>query len=124
TVTGTDANACQASVSFTLPVAAQRRVVTGKGAGSAPSVRAFDLTGTLSADFDAYGSFAGGVSVAQEDTNGDGVPDIITGAGPGGGPHVQVFDGATLEPRLSFFAFDPSFHAGVEVAAADVNRDG
>ena len=56
--------------------------------------------------------------------NDDGVVDVITGAGPGGGPHVEVFDGVTGAVRLSFFAFDPSFHAGVDVAAGDVNGDG
>jgi len=88
-------------------------------------VRAFDLSATVSTEFSAYAAnFPGGVSVAQGDTNGDGVADIVTGTGPGGGPHVRVFDGVSGASRLSFFAFDPSFASGVEVAAADVTGDG
>ncbi|MCA9071197.1 MAG: VCBS repeat-containing protein, partial [Planctomycetaceae bacterium] len=71
-----------------------------------------------------YPGFTGGVRVATGDINGDGTPDLITGAGPGGGPHVQVFDGASGAVVLSFFAFGPGFSGGVNVASADVNQDG
>jgi hypothetical protein len=61
-------------------------------------------------------TFTGGASVAALDVDGDGKADIITGAGPNGGPHVRIFSGATpgLEFR-SFFAFDPGFIGGVYV---------
>jgi hypothetical protein len=51
---------------------------------------------------------------------------LITGAGPGGGPHVIVwgFNGAgtklTQFVGLQFYAFDPSYHGGVNVALGDV----
>ncbi len=126
TVTGTDANACQASASLTLAVSAERRLVAGAGAGGAPTVRTFNLSsGTPLTSFDAYqAAFTGGVSVALGDTNGDGGVDTITGAGPGGSPHVEVFDPGATGARLSFLAFDPSFRGGVDVAAGDLDRDG
>jgi hypothetical protein len=58
------------------------------------------------------------------DITGDGVPDIVTGAGTGGGPHVKVFDGVTGAEVRSFFAFDQGYAGGVRVAAGDVNGDG
>jgi hypothetical protein len=101
-------------------------VVVAARAGGGPHVKAFDgKTGALLMSFFAYDpAFAGGVFVAAGDVNGDGTPDIITGAGPGGGPHVKVFDGKTGAVIMSFFAYGASFTGGVSVAAADVNGDG
>ena len=70
-------------------------IVTGAGLGGGPHVRVFDgVSGAEVSSFFAYDpSVRGGVTVAVGDVNGDGRADLITGAGPGAGPHVKVFDG-------------------------------
>jgi hypothetical protein len=69
-------------------------------------------------------SFTGGVRVAVADVNGDGTPDIICGAGPGGGPEVAVFDGKTFQRIMDFEALPAQLTGGVWVAAGDINGDG
>jgi hypothetical protein len=56
--------------------------------------------------------------------NNDGTPDIITGPGPGGGPHIKVFSGVNGAEIASFFAFDPNFFSGVYVASGDFGEAG
>jgi len=101
-------------------------LVAAVGGGAAPHVKVLDgKTGAELMSFFAYGSdFTGGVSVAVGDVTGDGVPDIVTGAGTGAGPHVKVFDGRTGAEVRSFFAYDAGFTGGVSVAAADLDGDG
>ncbi|OWK37626.1 FG-GAP-like repeat-containing protein [Fimbriiglobus ruber] len=81
----------------------------------------------LFADFFAFEpSVQNGAYVAVGDVNGDGKADLIAGAGPGGGPRVTVFDGASLLDNqqttiADFFAGDPSNRGGIRVAAKDLD---
>jgi hypothetical protein len=103
-------------------------IVTGAGAGGGPNVRVFSgIDGTLKQNFFPYApGFTGGVFVAVERTGPGGRPVLITGAGAGGGPQVEVFDAffGTLTLVQSYLAYDPGFLGGVRVAAADLNGDG
>src|SRR5437762_3101707 len=74
------------------------------------------------------GTSPSAVIVAAGDVNGDGYPDVVCAAGPGGAPNVRVFDGRDGTPLggpfASFFPYDPAFSGGAFVAAGDVNGDG
>jgi hypothetical protein len=66
----------------------------GADAGGEPRVKVYFAASSQVADFLAFApGFTGGVRVAVGDIDGDGIDDIVAGAGPGGGPHVQVFRG-------------------------------
>lgn len=111
--------------SATLLVPTHGIIATGTDSGS-PEVKVFDaVTGALKYSFLPYDSaFTGGVRVAIGDVNGDGTPDIVTAPGPGGGPDVHLYDGKTQQLLRQWFAFDPQFIGGVNVAVGDVNDDG
>ncbi len=98
--------------------------VVAQARGSESIVRRVDGAGEVLAEFQAYPSgFRGGVRVAMGDVNGDGVEEVITGAGPSGGPQVRIFD---LEGKVmgQFFAFEEGDRNGIFVATGDVNGDG
>lgn len=101
-------------------------IVTGTEDGGGAHVRVFNADGVLiNPGFFAYDEvYRGGVNVTIGDLNGDGWKEIICGAGTEGGPHVRMFnkDGTLINP--GFFAYDPEFRGGVNVAAGDINGDG
>lgn len=67
------------------------------------------------ADFFAFDpKFGGGVSVAATDLDGDGVAELVTGAGPGGPPTARVWDARAGRMLSEFLAFDPSLTKGGE----------
>jgi hypothetical protein len=116
----------------------------GLDAGGEPRVKVYESALVQVADFLAYApAFRGGVRVAVGDVDGDGIDDIVTAAGPGGGPHVRVFRGIcpgtytpppgapscdtlftvdTTQPIAEFFAFAPAFPGGVYVAVGNFDQ--
>ncbi|HQO11243.1 MAG: FG-GAP repeat protein [Parcubacteria group bacterium ADurb.Bin115] len=97
----------------------QMEIIIGAGKGGGPQVMVFSFEGKVLLNFFAYDkNFRGGVNVAAGDINGDGKDEIITGAGPGGGPHVRIFnhDGQVIS---SFFAYSEDFKDGVSVGFSE-----
>lgn len=98
--------------------------VTGAGPGGGPLVKVLEKDGKVNKQFYAYAtSFTGGVDVAVGDIDDNGVDEIITSTGPGGGPHIKVFkaDGTLIK---EFFAYGTNFYGGVRVSASDIDSDG
>lgn len=98
--------------------------VVAQGRGSQPTVRRVTGSGEVLSEFLAYHpEFLGGVRLAVGDVDGDGQEEIVTGAGPSGGPQVRIFDmDGNVEGQ--FFAFDEGNRLGIFVASGDVNGDG
>src|SRR5262249_54964448 len=115
-----------AATAFVPIPAGMQAYATGADAGGGPDVKVFlALSDQPLFSFFAYDmNFTGGVRVAVGDVNGDGVVDIVTAAGPGGGPNITVLNGKDGTQLLNFFAYDQNFTGGVFVAAGDVNGDG
>ncbi len=103
-------------------------IICGADGGGGPNVTVFSgKDGSRLLSFFPYDpAFTGGVRVAAGDVHSDGVAEIVTGAGPGGGPNVTVYRFVNGQAQVlqSYFAYDANFTAGVYVATGDVNGDG
>jgi hypothetical protein len=91
-------------------------IVTAPGAGGGPHVIVWDFgtnAAMASAQWMAYApSFTGGVRLSAGEI--DGQPGVVTGPGPGGGPHVRLFNSSGAV-RHEFMAYDTAYHGGVNV---------
>ncbi len=113
-------------------------LVIAAGAGGGPRVTVWDGASLAAgaprtvADFFAFeDTVRTGATVAVGDSDGDGVSDLLFGAGPGGGPRVREFSGAALfaggtrfgtldaapagAQRRNEFVGDPAGRSGVPV---------
>jgi len=73
---------------------------------------------TVLGSFLAYGNTANfGTNVEMADIDADGLAEVLTGAGPGGGPQIRAFkyDGTVINTLDKFFAYDENFRGGVDV---------
>ena len=112
-------------------------IITGAGPGAVygPHVRGWNCDGggaqsIPGVSFLAYGTNKYGVNVSCGDIDGDGIDEMVTGAGPGAvfGPHVRGWnwDGtgaAQAIPGVSFFAYD-YIQWGANVSCGDLDGDG
>jgi len=100
-----------------------QEIILGTGAGAGPQVMIVDQKFNVLDQFFAYDQkFRGGVNVAVGDVDGDGQLEIITAPGPGGGPHIRIFD-AKGKLKGQFFAYDAKFSGGVNISVGDIISD-
>jgi hypothetical protein len=99
-------------------------IIGTQGSGTGVKV----LNGATNAPLHSFSAFdpesdTVGVFVASGDVNGDGLDDIIAGAGTGGEPRVRIFHGGTGAMMADFLAYPSNFTGGVRVGAADFDND-
>ncbi len=125
TFTARDKDGAVTSAAGVARVFTNELLVAGVGGGvPTNSVQVYNPDRSPKFAINPYPGFSGGVRVATADVNGDGIDDVITGAGFGGGPQVSVYDGVSGVLLSSFAVFEDSFRSGIFVTGGDIDGDG
>lgn len=125
TVTATDAAGQTTTQQIPVTFGLDKLYAVGSGAGGSAIAEVYDRNGDKRFEVAPFElRFTGGLTVATGDVNGDGVDDLVAGAGFGGGSRVQVISGKDQSVLADFFAFGSTERTGVFVATGDVDGDG
>jgi FtsP/CotA-like multicopper oxidase with cupredoxin domain len=107
-----------------IPAVSTYAVAVPGGAGKPTEVRLYDGNGDrLVATVTPFPRFEGSVAVAMGDVDGDGVLDLIVGAGKDHAPQVVAYSGKSrfATELARFLAFAPGARGGISVAAAQID---
>lgn len=92
-------------------------IVVGSGGGIQSTVNIFSPAGAQLNSLSVFPGFFGQTKVTVTDFQGDGVPDLAVGAGPGSDPEIDVLRGTDLAFIDLFYGYNLPFTQGINFGA-------
>ncbi len=101
----------------------QTEIIVGAGYEQESVIKIFDNYGNFIKSFPVFDkNYKNGVNVLAVDFNNDQKAEILVAPNTGYAPEIRAFDYDGNLIRL-FYAYDPGFGGGVNLAAADIDND-
>jgi hypothetical protein len=105
--------------------ASTKNIILGSGIGIEPKVGIYTWDYQFLNSWLAFEpSFTGGINVAAGDVDGNGIDEVVVGAGPGKPPVVRTFDSNGTQIYDEFQAYSSFTKPGIVVRTQDVDFDG